>query len=244
MPVQRHPCADGASDRQHADQSLGRHCPADARPGSRRRGKAVEHLSHHRHRDEEAEALAQGEATAVDQLPGSGDRDPHRLTDLPVAPALHLPLNQSLSLGFGERLDACEDRGQLFAALERLGWLLDAVEVLVEMVHRRTCVTNAVQRRVADDRVEPGPQVKLRLAIPDLRQRPRDRVLDDVVGTVGRNDCRGVADQRRAVAPDNLLESGLMALAGERHQAPVGLGSQRRAEEDSRRGHLGSLIGI
>ncbi len=93
-------------------------------------------------------------------------------------------------------------------------------------------VAKVVERRVADDPVEPRPQLDLLLGAAQREQRLGEGVLGHILGAVRGDDRRRVAGQRLAVAAHDLLEGVLIAVAHERDQAAVGLSLQRRAEEE------------
>jgi hypothetical protein len=102
---------------------------------------------------------------------------------------------------------------------------------LGQLRRRRRPVAEVVQRRVADDPVEPGPQLDLRLGAAQREQRLREGVLGDVLGAAA-DDRRGEAVQRPPVAPHDLLEGAVVAVAHEVDEPPVRLRAQRRTEED------------
>ena len=70
-----------------------------------------------------------------------------------------------------------------------------------------------VERAVADDREQPGPQRDLAGVGAQGAIGLLERRLDDVLGAVGGDDRGGEGDERAAVAPHDLLEGGLVAVA-------------------------------
>src|SRR6185312_14241982 len=102
---------------------------------------------------------------------------------------------------------------------------------LAQLLGRRRAVADLVQRRVADDPVQPRLQLDLDGGAAQRQQRLREGVLGDVLGAAA-DDRGGEAIEWLAVATDDLLEGRLIALAHELDQAPIGLGAQGRPEED------------
>ena len=125
----------------------------------------------HGDRDQRSSRLAQAVARPVDQLADRAGGELHRTRNLLVTSALELALDDCFALGCGQITDRDHQGGEPFATLERLRRLLHAVVVLVELL---VVPGDAlfVDRRIADDPEEPGPEKLGLRARPGGRCRP------------------------------------------------------------------------
>ena len=135
---------------------------------------------------------------------------------------------------FSGRARRRRDQGRDLGALLGLGrgGAAAADQLLGQLGRRGRPVAQVVQRRVADDPVEPRPQLDLGVAAAQGLERLAEGVLGDVLGAAA-DDRRGEAVERPPVAPHDLLEGALVALAHQAHQPPVRLRAQRRAEDEA-----------
>ena len=86
-----------------------------------------------------------------------------------------------------------------------------------------------VERAVAGDAVEPGPDVDLALVGEDRVEGGGEDLLQDVLGVLARAEhVAAEGQQARLVARAQRLEGGVMAPAGEGDQPLVGLQAQQR----------------
>jgi hypothetical protein len=91
----------------------------------------------------------------------------------------------------------------------------------------------SVNAVLLDDPVEPGAKLDLLVGVAQRKVRLGERLLGDVIGPLGGDDRGGVAAQRRAVAPEDLLEGGFVAGPDEGHEPSVGLKAQRPSPEET-----------
>ena len=103
-------------------------------------------------------------------------------------------------------------------------------EVDVHRVHAdRGGAAQVVQRAVARDPVEPRAHVDLALVGEDRVEGGGEDLLQDVLGVLARaQHVPAEGEQARLVARAERLEGGVLAAAGERDQALVGLQAQQR----------------
>jgi hypothetical protein len=139
-----------------------------------------------------------------------------------VASSLELALHQCLALLSGQALELLGQRGQLFAASDHLGRLRYPIEGLVQRLVLGI-VTKPVERAVANDRVQPGSQADVRVAIREGGVRAGQRLLDHVLGAIVPHDRAREPDEGSAVAPHDLVEGRSPPLSSQAHQAGVRL---------------------
>ncbi len=152
-----------------------------------------------------------------------------------MAPALELALHQRIALGGGQALDPRDQRRDPFALSGHLRRLKHAIEVLVEMLVSRL-VAQVVEGPVANDRVQPRLQLDLGLAFQQGSVGLGERLLNDVFGSIGRDDRSREGHQRLPVAANDLLEGARVPLPGQPHEPRVGLAAKRQAGEGSSTG--------
>ena len=187
----------------------------------------LEQRAHERQRDQRADAVADREPGAIDQLPHGAGRRAERRRDLHVRLALQRGAHERLPLGVGELADRVDRPPELVVGEHDVRGLRDALEVVGELAVRAV-VPFRVQRPVADDRVEPGFQVHLSGRFAQRVPRAHEALLDDVLGVrgpVGGSE----GDEAGPVTAHDFLERGLAALASERHQAVIGLRMENRS---------------
>ena len=235
--------ADGARDhhgRQAELQRRGAAGPDDRRPSAaeRRRSRfarpvATRQGAQQRQRDQRAEARADRRAPARDRLPRRTGADPEGDADLLVAHPLQLAHQEGGALLLGQRPQAGDQRRDLLARL-RLGRrrATAADQVLGQLRRRGRAVAEVVQRRVADDPVEPRAQLDLGVAAAQGDQRLAEGVLGDVL-VAPTDDRGGEAVERPPVAADDLLESVLVAFAHQPGQTAIRLDPQGPAEDEA-----------
>ena len=96
------------------------------------------------------------------------------------------------------------------------------------------CAAQVVERAVAGDAVQPRPHVDVALVGEDGVEGGGEDLLEDVLGVLaGGEHVPAEGQQAGLVARAEHLEGGVLAAAGERDQALVGLEAQqcRRAAE-------------
>ena len=196
-------------------------------------GSAVQQGADQRQRQQRPEARPHRGAAAGDRLSRRALADAEGGGDLVVAHAVELSHQEGRALVLGQRPQVLDQLGDLRARLRLGGGRAGAGdEVVGELGRRGRPVAEIVQRRVADDPVEPGAQLDLGVAAAQRLERLAEGVLGDVL-VAAADDRGGEPAERAAVAPHDLLEGALVAFADEPDQPPVGLGAERRAEDEA-----------
>ena len=95
----------------------------------------------------------------------------------------------------------------------------------------RPPVALVVQGRVAHDLEQPGLRELVAVAALKRQEGFHHRVLDDVVGAIGRRDLRREPYERGAVAAGELVERRPAALACQLRQAVIRLSAQQWSRE-------------
>jgi len=134
-----------------------------------------------------------------------------------VASPFQLALQDRLALGAGQALDAGDQRRQVLASRRHVGRLRHAVEVLVEMVVDGL-VPQGVEGSIANDGVQPRPEIDLGLTTSERTMRLGQGLLDDILGAVAWHDRAGEGHERGPVTPHDLLECQLMPLPDQADQ--------------------------
>ena len=130
---------------------------------------------------------------------------------------------QGAALGVGQLLDCCDRGPQRLASRGHVGWLRHAVDLIVELERGRWLATQSVDRGVVGHAVQPAPDVHLVVAAAQRGAGLQQRLLDRVLGVVGAHDPRALASQPRAMAANQLLERGVVALPVGVEEAGVAL---------------------
>ena len=216
-------------------------CPPRRRPARAggcdagfRFGAVLDQHAQQRQRDHQAEAVAERLASAIDRLAGAAAAQSQGGGDLRVAEPFQLAHHDRSALRLRQVAQPPHQLRDLLAPLRLLRGRAATAVVLLDQLRRvGRLVAQVVERRVADDPVEPRLQVDLRVRVaPQRQQSLREGVLGDVLRAPA-DDRPRVTGQRLAVAADDLLERRVVAVADEGDQPPVGLGAQRRTEEES-----------
>ncbi len=181
-------------------------------------------------------SLGQRDAGAHEQRLHRGDRGLHRVRDLLVGESVDLAQQQRGALRLGQLLDVCQKLAEALPAYRPVAGR-EAVlgEVHVHRIHADGRGTaQVVERAVARDAVEPGPDVDLALVGENGIEGGRKDLLKDVLGILARAEhVPAEGEQARLVACAQRLERGWLAAPGERDQPLVGLQAQqsRRASQ-------------
>ena len=147
-----------------------------------------------------------------------------------VRDAVELSAQEGVALVLGERRQVAEHVADPAAALGgdlRLGSVRGAKRAaLVSVVEHdgvRPHPRELVERAVADQPVEPGPQFDVALVASQRTARTQHRLLDHVLGLVGRRaeDLACVAFERAPVALIDLLECAVVSPPERRDEALV-----------------------
>ena len=151
--------------------------------------------------------------------------------DLLVGERVDLAQQQRGALGLGELVDVGDQLAEALAAHDLVAGG-DAVLGEVD-VHRVDAdgggAAQMVERAVARDPIEPGAHVDLALVGEDCVEGRGEHLLQDVLGVLaGGEHVPAEGQQARLVARAEHLEGGVLAAAGERDQALVGLQAQQR----------------
>lgn len=152
--------------------------------------------------------------------------------DLAVADALELAPDQRLALSRRKRADGENDTVELLAALSGLGRAGHRGGACKQLIGPGLGADH-VQRRVADDREQPGAEVDVALVGAQGAVRLLQRYLDGVL-RAGVGDDRGrEGDEGRPVPSHDLLEGRRVSIPHQPDEAFVGLGRQGAAGDRS-----------
>ena len=147
-----------------------------------------------------------------------------------VRDAVELAAQEGVALVLGERREVAEHVADPAAALAghlRLGRVGGAEHAALFSVVEHDGVgphpRQLVERTVAHEPEEPRPQLDVALVAPQRTARPQHRLLDHVLGLVGRRaeDLAGMALERPPVALIDLLERAVVAPPERRDEALV-----------------------
>ncbi len=199
----------------------------------RRRNRAARRDSDERlWADEQAEAVPQGGAGAVEELADGAVAGAETAGDLLIAAALELAHHERVALAFGQRLDRRDHLAELLAPLDLV--VFDESRRVDTAVGRPGVggpIAEQVHGRVVRHRVEPRADVAHLVSSGQRRVRPDERVLDSLLGVAVADDPGAVGDQRAPVADHDQLERGLRPLGDELRQPLIGLLFQNRAPQ-------------
>jgi hypothetical protein len=168
--IDRHAGADRAGDQDSRRGGLQghpgtRHSTDSGRPGGgldrRAAGGTRQQRLQQRQGQQHASAVAERAPRPVDRLAGTAVAESERAGDLLVAETFELAHYDRRPLRLGQRLQPPHQVGQLFAALQLLGRAGAAGDHLGQRLGRRRAVAQVVERGIADDAKEPGPQLDL-----------------------------------------------------------------------------------
>ena len=159
-----------------------------AGPGGRRFGAVLEQQPHQRQRQQHPDAVAQRLPGAEDRLPRGAAAEPERRRRSPRGSGLRArasrspPAARSGSARSRSIRSASSSRSSASAAVPRPAAIASSSSSAVGGP-----VAKVVERGVADDPVEPRPQLDLLLVVAAQRQqRLREGVLGDVLGAASR----------------------------------------------------------
>ncbi len=155
----------------------------------------------------------------------------HRLGDLLIGERIHLAQHQRRPLGLREALDVVDEEAELLALVDLVGRrraVLGQVDV-----HRvdadRLDLPQVVEAAVARDPVQPRPHVDRAVIVEDRVERGREHLLEHVLGVLaGPEQVPAEGQQTGVVARDEHLERGAAPAPDQRHQALVGLQTEKR----------------
>ena len=175
--------------------------------------------------------LGEGDPGPHQQRLDGGDGRFHRLRDLFVGEGVDLAQQQRRPLRLGELVHVGDQLAEVLPAHHLVGRREAALgEVDVHRVDAdRGGPAEVVQRAVAGDPVEPRTHVDLALVGPHGVEGGREHLLEHVLGVLlGGQHVPAEGQQARLVARAENLEGGVVAAAGERDQALIGLQAQQR----------------
>ncbi len=180
--------------------------------------------------------LGERDAGAHEQRLDRGHGRLHRVRDLLVGERVDLAQQQRGALRLGQLVDVGEQLAEALAAdhPSPVEMPCSAKWMSIESTPIGRGAAQVVERAVARDAVEPGTHVDLALVGEHRVEGGGEDLLQHVLGVLARAEhVPAERQQARLVARAERLEGGVLAAAGERDQALVGLQAQqgRRAAQ-------------